>query len=116
MLAGLVFSGYLILFTSLKLYDIPAPPVVYVPVYLLYGLVLGAMFSFMIPQLGDHMELRGLISRFIWVAVIIGIATTIQMYLCYGELDIRYLIFRALFPIMLALGLGWSLREPRNGK
>ena len=115
-LAGFVFSGYLILFTSLRLYDLPTPPVVYIPVYLLYGVVLGAMFSFMIPQLGTHLSYRGLLTRFLWVAVVIGFATTLQMYFCYRELDIRYYIFRALFPIMLALGLGWSLRENKNSK
>jgi hypothetical protein len=116
MLAGLVFSGYLILFTSLGLYDLPTPPVIYFPVYLMYGVVLGAMFSLMIPQLGDHVSLQWQLTRFILVAVVIGFATTFQMYFCYLEFDIRYYIFRALFPIMLALGLGLSLREIENSK
>jgi DNA-binding SARP family transcriptional activator len=114
--AGLVFSGYLILFTSLSLYDLPTTPAVFIPVYLVYGLVLGAMFSFMIPQLGSHVSLRGQLPRFILVAAVIGFATIFQMYFSYRELDIPYLIFRALFPIMLALGLGLSLREVKNSK
>jgi len=114
--AGLVFSGYLILFTLLGLYDLPTTPAVFIPVYLVYGVVLGAMFSFMIPQLGDHVSLREQLTRFLLVAAGIGFATIFQMYFCYRELDIPYLIFRALFPIMIALGLGLTLREYKNSK
>ncbi len=109
--AGFVFSGYLILFTLLGLYDLPTTPGVFIPVYLVYGVVLGAMFSFMIPRLGDHVSLRVQLKRFFVVTTVIGFATIFQMYFCYRELDIPYLIFRALFPIMIALGLGLSLRE-----
>jgi hypothetical protein len=70
----------------------------------------------MIPQLGAHVSLREQLKRFLLVTAVIGFATTLQMYFCYLDLDIRYFTFRALFPIMLALGLGLSLRVYKDSK
>jgi cytochrome bd-type quinol oxidase subunit 2 len=118
-LSGLIYSG-IILFTA-STSDVWATegPSIYVPVYLVYGLIMGAAFSLVVPKLNSSPSMRHQLMQSIRASLIIMLSGIISVYLAYGgnvgdndfQLDVvMFIVTALLFPLGIALAL-----TPRKG-
>lgn len=112
-LAGLVHSGFLIAFSAAGLLDPNAAPAVYVPVFLVYGLIVGGLLSLLIPPLGQRRPMSRQIRR--GAACWIGISLTglVVTLLLYPAAYVRRSLTDSLFGFVMSFGL--SLAYARAG-
>jgi hypothetical protein len=113
-LAGLVYSFNFILLSLTGLLEPHSGPVVYIPVYILYGVLLGAALSFVIPRLGTPSPVWTQIARSVWATVGIVPATILCAFLVYHEETSGVLLHRIILVFLLALGLGLALSRGRG--
>ena len=107
-LAGLIQPAYLIPFSLAGLLAPQAGPEVYVPVNILYGLVLGAVVSPGLPRLGERPPWRSHIGKPLLSAVALVAVTVPYVLLVYRDLAGVSMLSRILFAFVLAIGLGMS--------
>jgi hypothetical protein len=107
-LAGLVQPAFLIPFSLAGLLEPVAGPQVYVPVNILYGLVLGALVSLGMPRLGERPPWRAHLMRPLLSAGVLAAATVPYVLLIYRELAGASMLSRLLFAGILAIGVGMS--------
>lgn len=119
-LAGLVQPAFLIPFSLAGLLEPVAGPQVYVPVNILYGLILGALVSLGMPRLGDRPPWRAHLIRPLLSAAVLAVATVPYVLLIYRELAGASMLSRLLFAAILAVGVGMSQcrwrRAPGSGE
>jgi hypothetical protein len=106
--SGLVHTGFLLLATSTAVAAPTSPASVYVPGFLLYGWILGASLSFVIPSLEARRGWKVQLIRAGWVAAFLGLFTLafgaiVHVDEAVGEL-VRRVAFAVLLPIGLAIG------------
>ena len=105
-LAGLVHALYLVVFALAGAFQPAVPPGAYVPVYGLYGLLVGAIASFAIPRLGDSAPFRPQLARSV-AAALAGAAVTVPcVYLVYQGEAGASLLSRLVNAFLLVLGMG----------
>jgi len=107
-LAGLIQPAYLIPFSLAGLLAPQAGPEVYVPVNILYGLVLGAVVSLGLPWLGERPPWRSHIGKPLLSAVALVAVTVPYVLLVYRDLAGVSMLSRILFAFVLSIGLGMS--------
>jgi DNA-binding SARP family transcriptional activator len=107
-LAGLVQPAFLIPFSLAGLLEPVAGPQVYVPVNILYGLILGALIAMGMPRLGDRPPWRAHLVRPLLSAAVLAAATVPYVLLIYRELAGASMLSRLLFAAILAIGVGMS--------
>ena len=114
-LAGLVHSGFIIFTASTSDTWTSEEPSIYVPVYLIYGLIVGAAFSLVVPRLNLSTSLRQQLIQSIWASLIMMLFGIICLFIAYGgnmgdrtfRLDLVMFIISAwLYPLGIALSLG----------
>lgn len=115
-LAGLVLAGFLIVFTLMGDREPLSEPVFYISVYILYGLLLGAALSFVIPQIGTPSSMRQQLIRATWgvVAAVIATIPYVYAYLVYFDEALGTVPERLIFAIILPLGIALALRNPEK--
>jgi len=107
-LAGLVQPAYLIPFSLAGLLKPVAGPGVYVPVNILYGLILGALISLGLPRLGERPPWRSHIGKPLLSAAALAVATVPYVLLVYVDQAGISMLSRLLFAVILAFGVGMS--------
>ncbi len=107
-LAGLIQPAYLIPFSLAGLLDPRAGPGLYVPVNILYGLILGALISLGMPRLGERPSWRSHLGRALLSALGAVVVTVPYVILLYRELAGASMLSRILFAFLLAVGIGMS--------
>jgi MFS family permease len=114
-IAGLSYAGYLISFSLIGLLSPRAVPAVYIPVNLLYGLILGILMTYVIPELGATKVSRKPILRAIHSALIGSLITIPYTYLIYldqaGVTFLSRIVFAAMLPFGPAIAAGWLRRQ-----
>jgi DNA-binding SARP family transcriptional activator len=116
-LAGLAYSFYLILFTLIGAYSPSAPPAIYLPVYLLYGLLQGAIATWAIPEL-DLPELwlrppRRPLVRTLLAGLAAAAMTVPYVFLVYPADAASALVPRLINAFLFMAGLGLALGRPQ---
>jgi DNA-binding SARP family transcriptional activator len=118
-IAGLSYSGYLISFSLIGLLSPNADPVIYIPVNLLYGLILGILMANVIPKLGTTSFSRKPMLRAVYSALIGSLLTVPYTFVIYldqaGVTLLSRIIFAAMLPFGPALAAGWLRRQNREG-
>ena len=112
-LAGLVHSGFLIVFSATGLLVPLAGPSVYVPVFLAYGLIVGGLLTLLIPRLG---QLRPMVRQLKRAAVCwlgISMAGLLVTLMLYPAAYVRRSLTDSLFGFVMSFGL--SLAYGRAG-
>jgi DNA-binding SARP family transcriptional activator len=113
-LAGLVHSVFILFTASTSNVWSSQVPSVYVPVYLIYGLIVGASFSLVVPKLDVSISIRQQLSRSMWVSLILMLFGAISVFIAYGgnlndrnfRLDLfMFIVTAILFPLGFALAL-----------
>ncbi len=107
-LAGLVQPAFLIPFSLAGLLEPVAGPQVYVPVNILYGLILGALVSLGMPRLGERPPWRAHLARPLLSAAAVAAATVPYVFLVYVDQAGISMLSRLLFAGILAVGVGMS--------
>jgi DNA-binding SARP family transcriptional activator len=107
-LAGLIQPAYQIPFSLAGLLGPVAGPQVYVPINILYGLILGSVISLGLPRLGARPPWRTHIGKPLLSALALGIATVPYVLLLYRELAGASMLSRILFASILSIGIGMS--------
>lgn len=115
-LAGLFHSVYLISFSLTGLLDPVAGPEIFIPVYVLYGMILGALLSTVVPELGTRPPARHQLTRALQVAAPLAAATILVTYVGYRQEMIATLPNRLMFAMLLPLGLGLGLASLRSNR
>ncbi len=111
--AGLFYAAYLITFAAAGLLGPEAPPAIYVPVNILYGLFVGLALSLAIPPLLGAATLRQQVARCARGALVLLVATIPYVYLVYREKAEVSLLSRLLVALVLPCGVGLALtRRP----
>ncbi|NIM95418.1 MAG: hypothetical protein GTO18_17110 [Anaerolineales bacterium] len=113
-IAGLAYTSIIIFTASSSGTWTSLGPEIFVPVYLIYGLILGAAFTLVFPPLGSTSSLRRQLVRSSWASIIIGIAGIVAVSLAYwgdtGNIYYRldafmFIVTAILFPLGIALSL-----------
>ncbi|MGH2627840.1 MAG: BTAD domain-containing putative transcriptional regulator [Anaerolineales bacterium] len=112
-LAGLVHSGFLIVFSATGLLDPKAGPAVYVPVSLAYGLIVGALLTLLIPPLGQLRPMSRQLKRGAVCWLGISLAGLVVTLLLYPAAYVRRSLTDSLFGFVMSFGL--SLAYGRAG-
>lgn len=113
-LAGLAYSLNFLLLSLTGLLEPHSGPGVYIPAYTLYGVLLGAALSFVIPRLGTGSPVWKQIMRSVWATVVTAPATILYVILVYREAASGVLLPRIVLVLLLALGLGLALSRGRG--
>jgi len=108
--SGLVHSGILLLAASVAVEPPTTTPGLYRPVYVLYGLLLGAGLSWVFPAPGEAFPRRAQFSRWIQAAVWIGMVSLPYGLLVNDEASIGGFPRRLVFAVLLPLGMGVAVR------
>jgi DNA-binding SARP family transcriptional activator len=120
-LAGLVHSGFVLFTASTSGVWASEGPSVYVPVYLIYGLIMGVAFSLVVPRLNLLNSLRQQLFQSIRASLILIVFGVISVFIAYGgHLDDRsfrldlfmFIITAMLFP--LGFAVAFSRRKGEN--
>ncbi len=104
-LAGLVHSGFLIAFSATGLLNPNAPPTMYIPVFLAYGLIVGALLTLPIPRLGQLRPMGRQVRRGVvcWLGIsLVGLLVTL---LLYPVAYVRRSLTDSLFGFVMSFGL-----------
>jgi hypothetical protein len=107
-LAGLIYSFFLISTAMSSGNWTDQEPGVFIPVYIAYGLVMGASFSLVVPPLGERSGLRRQITRSFRASLIIAVAGALSLFLAYGG-NIEGTVFRLDLFIFIAVALIFPL-------
>jgi hypothetical protein len=108
-LAGLAITIHLVVFTLMHAYQPSAAPGIYIPVYVLYGLLLGLIVTFAIPGLGESAPFRRQFVRSVGAGAIGAAVTIPYVFLVYRtEVGIS-LLPRLLNAFLLVFGIGMAL-------
>jgi DNA-binding SARP family transcriptional activator len=114
-LAGLVHSGFIIFTASTSDTWTSEGPSIYVPVYLIYGLIVGVAFSLVVPRLNLSTSLRQQLIQTIRASLIMMLFGIICLFIAYGgntgdrafRLDlVMFIISASLYPLGVALTFG----------
>ena len=119
-LAGFIHSGFILFTASATGTWASVPPRIYVPVYLLYGFLAGAVLTFVIPRQGEKWNARQQASRFVLVCFSLLLISTIAVWIAYGmqfqtENAIPDLQAFILLSLLFPFGLLLALRGKREG-
>jgi hypothetical protein len=118
--AGLVHSGFVLFTASASGVWASEGPSVYVPVYLIYGLIMGASFSLVVPRLNVSSSLRQQLFQSLRASLILILFGVISVFIAYGgHLDDRnfrldlfmFIVTALLFPLGFTLALTRSKGE-----
>jgi DNA-binding SARP family transcriptional activator len=110
-IAGLFQTLFLSIFSLVGLFRPEAEASVYVPVYLVYGLLIGAVLSMVVPKLGSSSSFRQRLPKVSTAALVIAIITVPYVYLVYLDQAKISLLSRLMYAILLPIGLGFSLGD-----
>jgi DNA-binding SARP family transcriptional activator len=114
-LAGLIHAIFILFTASTSDVWASEGPSVYVPVYIIYGLIVGAVFSLVVPRLNTSALLRQQLFQSLRASLILMLFGIISVSITYGgnlgdrafRLDLVMFIVTALiFPLGFALALG----------
>jgi DNA-binding SARP family transcriptional activator len=118
--SGLDYAAYLIIFSLTGLLEPSTQPSIYIPVHILYGILIGALISFVIPELGKSFSKGQRIKRMISVGIPIVLLTIPQVFVVYHEYYLSKLpdsIVRALLlPIGIGIGVGYRNQKHQIGQ
>ena len=115
-LAGLVQSAYLIAFALMELFHPVAGPMVYVPVYIFYGVLVGLVTTFAIPRLGTRSPVRRQFVRALGAGAASALVTIPYVFLIYVDEATASLLSRLLYAFLLPFGIGLALSARRSGE
>ena len=111
-LAGLVYAGLLILFTSMDIEKPPSNPTVYNLTFIVYGLLLGAILTIAVPRLGTVSLLKQRLIRGLQAAALAVVVTVAYVYFVYQDYWLGMLISRIMIAIALPMGIAMALKGP----
>jgi len=104
-ISGLAMGLYLILFTLIGAISPVAQPSVYHPVFIVYGMLVGLIISFVIPPIDEEVMPRSQFIRAILATLVAALLTIPFVYLVYGSQASEFIISRVLLIVMLILGI-----------
>jgi hypothetical protein len=113
-LAGLVHAFFYILLSLSGGFSPSAPASIYVPVYLLYGLSVGATLSSVVPQLHSTFSSRALWRRVAMTTGIVAILSVPTDRLIYGDEFLTAIILDLLFALFFPICLALAFRKRRE--
>jgi hypothetical protein len=108
-LAGLVHAGYLIVFCLIGAWFPSASASVYIPVYIVYGLLQGLIATFVIPPLGTLASPRQQLVRSVLAGGASVLVTIPCVYLLYEIEAPHNLYTRLILAFALPFGIGMAL-------
>lgn len=113
--AGLAHTTFLVLFSVLELFVAPTVgAATYVPLYLLFGLFLGAELSYVYPVLGTTRSTSEQLKTSAWVTLLLWAAAVPLVIFTYREQALFMLPFLLGFTAALAFGVGFALSDRRK--
>ena len=102
--SGLIHSAFILFTASTSGSWTNTGPEVYVPTYLVYGLILGASYSFVIPRLSLGKMVRSQATAIFLAFIVAGVAGLASVTIAYrGELDFIYYQLDAMMFLLTAL-------------
>ncbi len=115
-LAGLIQPAYSVPFALVGLLRPAAEPAVYVPVNILYGLLLGAITALGMPLLGERPPWKRHLGLPLLCATMSALVTIPYVFLIYQAEAGISMLSRLLFAFVLTLGIGLSQCRWRRSK
>jgi class 3 adenylate cyclase len=110
-LGGLVFSILMILFASAGLFSPTAGPGVYIPVFVVYGLLQGGALSWVIPRLGANLSGRMLALKYLQASLFIGVVALPTIFLVYQDSTLARLPIDWLYALLMPAGLALAIHR-----
>ena len=108
-LAGLAHSAYLILFALVGAFEPMAPPSVYIPADIVYGIVQGLIVAFAIPQLGSGSSFRQQLIRSACAGGVSALTAVPYVFSVSPAEPIVLFLSRLLNAFLLPFGVGLAL-------
>lgn len=109
-LAGLVHSTFLIVFSATGLLSPSAGPALYTPVFLAYGMIVGALLTLPIPRIGQLRPMSRQLRRGVvcWLGIsLAGLLVTLMLYpAAYARRSLTDSLFGFVMSFGLALAYG----------
>jgi hypothetical protein len=105
-LAGLVLAAIILLG---EVGSISISPALYYSLYIIYGLIMGAIITITIPRLGNPANRKTQLRRALQACSLAIIATLVLVFLIYQDQFILFLPFRVMMAILIPLGVALSL-------
>ena len=113
-ISGLALSIYLVLFTKIGAITPITDPSVYIPTYIVYGLLTGTIITIVIPQLGEPRSLRNQLEKALIAAFAAGLVTIPYANLVYGTEATNFYLSRILLAVLLQFGIAVFLSSRGN--
>jgi hypothetical protein len=112
---GLVHSAFLILLTVIGGFNPAVGPSIYVPIYLLYGFLVGGALSLVIPPIGSFFPTKLRLIRSLWASFVIMLVALPAVYGVYRAGAGSAIILHFMYAILFPLGLGFAFGEEKKG-
>jgi class 3 adenylate cyclase len=103
--SGLPLAGWLVLLTFLGLVFPDVGAAVFIPVYVFYGLGLGAASALVIPPLGTNSSVHRQLTRAAAAIAVAAPVTALYVYLVYPTMVVETLPNRLIFAIVYSLAM-----------
>ncbi len=113
-LSGLALCIYLVLFTKIGAINPITDPSVYIPTYIVYGLLMGIIITIVVPQLGEPRSLRNQLEKALLAAFAAGFVTIPYVNLVYGTEAANFYLSRILLAVLLQFGIAVFLSSRVN--
>jgi DNA-binding SARP family transcriptional activator len=114
--AGLVLAGFMFIFTIISTEESLAQPMMYMAIYLLYGVLFGISLTLVFPQLGKQVTRKLQLRQGLWSSLAAVLATIPYVYgdLFVLEQAISNFPERLVFAIVLPLGIAIALMTSKE--
>ena len=108
-LAGVVHAFFLILLPLAEGFNSTAEAAIFIPVYLVYGLLTGGALTWVIPSSGVHWRTRDRLMRVIYSTGFIAIIALPTVYLVYQDEMVSAIVLHLLVAFFFPLGLAVTM-------